>query len=201
LFLLFVGFVLTGLLGSWLTFWFQRSADDRRREVERREARRGAAEKVFRDVASSVDRRLYLTRRYDLALSSRADSATLKAYRAQMDSAIADWNMTVNTNAVLVCMYFGGDLESFFTNGLARSLDVYSRQLKYRDLGITPAQLEDHYRRLANVAYALDMRLGNRIRTGTVVNDTTGDGCSGLSGLSTALPVFKESGPVTFDRL
>jgi hypothetical protein len=203
--LLVVGFILTGIVGNWLSSNLQDRFDQRRREAELREARRSAAEKVFRDVASSLDRRIYATRRYHLALSSRVDPDRLKSYRTQMDSAITDWNVSVNADAALICMYFGPQLALFLSRDIAGNLEVYSNQLKHPTGGITPEQLESQYRRLAHVAYAFDMRLGDRIRTGTVVLDRTGATCTKEAGIDEALPVLQHErqrpGEVTFDNL
>ena len=200
--LLLAGFLLTGVVGAGLSERFQDKADQRRRAAEIRETRRSAAEKVFRDVASGLDRRLYLTRRYGLARSSHVEPGVLKAYQAQMDSSAMEWNIGVNTNAALICMYFGPRLASFFSEEVAPNLQKYSELLKHPDPTVTEAQVELQYRRLANAAYALEMRLGDLIRSGSVVQDTVGARCTKTAGLDQALPVLKGTGgAVTFDRL
>lgn len=184
-------FVLIAGVGGWIAFRLQQVADQHKREAEIREVRRSGAEKVFRDVSASMDRRLFWSVRYHEALLTNSRPA-LESARAHMDSTIVEWYTTLNTNTAMLCMYFGTTFSDRFNNDVSRALRMYSENLNA--FGTDPntlrpvlAQERDH---LEGSIYDLDLRLADAIRDGVPsIERGTADKCEQPENLISTTPV------------
>jgi hypothetical protein len=194
-------FLLTGVVGGGIAFLIQGVADRHKRDAEVRESRRSGAEKVFRDVGAAMDRRLYWSTRYQVALASE-DSAAMKGARAQLESAIADWSTTFSTNAALLCAYFGSADSRNFSMRIAPTFKLYSNLLKNRtrDPRITDAYLDTVRSHLQEAVSALNLRLVDRLRDGRATVEATGD-CKIPPAFLQALPELTDSARDALDQL
>jgi hypothetical protein len=129
---LVIGFLLTGLVGSWLTSRFQSAADEDRREAELREVRRSERLLTLDTVGTLLNEGYYTYGIYYDAIARR-DSTTLRSRR----SAFERFNERLEKREILdaahLCAHFGRQasdmyiqiLESF--HGLNPRLRHYAR--------------------------------------------------------------------------
>ena len=114
LLLLFVGFLLTSVLGGLLGYLFQGRSWAHQHEVQRRDQERQQALRTFEEVSRLLDRRLYRMRRLYWAARSRAlgtgDAAELAAAQAGYREVLFEWNDNLNRTLALVHTYFGGEV-------------------------------------------------------------------------------------------
>jgi Putative peptidoglycan binding domain len=114
LLLLFVGFLLTSVLGGLLGYLFQGRSWAHQHEVQRRDQERQQALRTFEEVSRLLDRRLYRVRRLYWAARSRAlgtgDAADLAAAQAGYREVLFEWNDNLNRTLALVHTYFGSQV-------------------------------------------------------------------------------------------
>lgn len=109
LFLVVVGFVLTGVVGTilaalsqWINWRFQNAATRRQIEVE-------GATKLFEEISTLLDRRSYRVRQiiYGLRGHTREECGKrMQEYRALL----FEWNDRINRNLSMVQRYFGKEM-------------------------------------------------------------------------------------------
>jgi hypothetical protein len=108
--LLVAGFLLTGVLGGALGFVFQRLTWAHQHEVQRREEEYRLAVKIFEEVSSLLDRRLYRMRRVYWAAGRRHEGASGDQLSTALDDyrdVLLVWNDNLNRVQALVDTYFG----------------------------------------------------------------------------------------------
>ena len=137
---LFVGFVLTSVLGGLLGYTFQNRAWKNQQKAQQREQDRQQALRTFEEVSQLLDKRLYRMRRLYWAARSRAlgtgDKAELTSALANYREVLVEWNDNLNRTLALVHTYFGSQVrerledeiyEGFAT--LGRGLDEIVRMV------------------------------------------------------------------------
>jgi hypothetical protein len=168
--LLLVGFVLTSLVGGYLSYRWQTTRAFLEREAEDRRAEKEAATKVFEELSRMMDKRLYRMRR----LSDVQNTAVEKS-KERWDSymlVLFEWNENLNRNLALTQRYFGEG---------ARNVLEERIQVGFRNLGALlegngyPHSVTDRteYRKqvaddLNNIIYAFDVDLISSIQRGDV---------------------------------
>jgi hypothetical protein len=110
--LLIVGFVLTSVVGGALGWFFQNRSWTHQHRAEQRDQERTQAIKVFEEVSSLLDQRLYRMRLVFWAAKRRAlegggDSVALDDARARYREVVTTWNDNLNRILALVHTYFG----------------------------------------------------------------------------------------------
>lgn len=101
--LLVVGFLLTTVVGGFLSYLYQR----RSWHAQRLDEQRDAAMNVFQDISRTLDKRLYCMRRVDWALARGEAGETLEKAWDPYRQIVVDWNENINRNLALVQAYFG----------------------------------------------------------------------------------------------
>jgi hypothetical protein len=170
-------FMLTGLIGLGIATFVQNRTEAQKRNAELRETRRSGAERVFRDVSGSMDRRLYWSRQYQGALASR-NQRDVRAARTRLDSTMTEWNTNLNTNTAMVCIYYGPKISDYFSKQVSPTMDLYEEQLKLKssDPHSSSEDLDTIYLHLQQAIFALDLRLADRIRSGELWDETASTG-------------------------
>lgn len=184
-----VQFILTAVLGGLIALGLQSRSERNKRAEELREVRRTGAEKVFRDVSASMDRRLYWSRRSRVALQTN-DQAEISGARLRLDSTIAEWNTNLHTNAAMLCIYFGNPISLDYLKLMSPTMDWYSDLLHSSSDGKRDtAAIEVLDSHLEQAIYALDLQMAERIRTGDLWNEQHRDQCRIPASVSQFLPV------------
>ena len=124
---LFVGFVLTSVLGGLLGYMFQNRAWKNQQKAQQREQDRQQALRTFEEVSQLLDKRLYRMRRLYWAARSRAlgrgDKAELASALANYREVLVEWNDNLNRTLALVHTYFGSQIrEQMLCQKLSRTL-------------------------------------------------------------------------------
>lgn len=142
--LLLLGFVLTSVVGGALGWFFQNRSWTHQHRVQQRDQERAQAMKVFEEVSSLLDRRLYRMRLVFWSAKRHAEGAAsagaLDEARAQYREVVATWNDNLNRNLALVETYFGGatrhrledDIYEEFS-AIGRALEQYVRDAALPD--------------------------------------------------------------------
>ena len=176
LLVLIVGFLLTSVVGGTLTFFFQRRAWEHQHDVEQRVVIREQSQKVFEELSTLLDQRLYRMRLVFVAArrlapepgdSKRLDGA-LDAYRA----VLRDWNDNLNRNLALVDTYFGHaareHLEAFMFEefrAIGEELDQFVREVTAQDRSaVRVRRIAPRLNGLSNAVYEFDLRLVRAIQ-------------------------------------
>lgn len=134
--LLVLGFGLTSVLGGALGVVFQRRTWAHQHLAQLRDQRREQAMKVFEEVSSLLDKRLYRMRRVFWAAKRCApagrDLTALNEALHEYRQVVAAWNDNLNRTLALVHTYFGGgarrDLEDHLYeeySAIGRALDQF----------------------------------------------------------------------------
>ena len=142
--LLVIGFALTSVLGGALGFFFQERSWTHQHDAQRRDELHEQALKVFEEVSSALDRRLYRMRLVFWAAKRCASAgADLSGLRKALDDyrkTIADCNDNLNRTLALVQTYFGGaareQLEDHIYeeySAIGRALDQFVRDVSVSD--------------------------------------------------------------------
>ncbi len=124
--LLFLGFVLTTVVGGVLTYYFQERSWTHQHGVELLEAERAEATDVFDELSVQMDRRLYRMRRLIFGLRQGRDSVTMERRWDSYREVLILWNDHLNRNIALTERYFGIG---------ARNLLQHEIQTEFRRLG------------------------------------------------------------------
>ena len=175
---IFVGFLLTTVLGGLLgTYLQQRSwshqfqAQNDARDLER-------ATEVFEEVSRLLDRRLYRMRRLYWALSAETESSTRGQAEVRMAdyvSVVYEWNDGINRILALLERYFGSGVRDRFDNDIGRQVRHLGEALQvlwnslgdgrkgssWRDPseGVSVDDLNPRFDRLANSIYDYNVEL------------------------------------------
>ena len=104
--LLVTGFLLSGVAGGFLGYFFQQRAWAHQHEVQRADLQREQAQQTFEDLSTLMDRRLYRMR---LVHSAARRQALSGGHAERLDRAVQDyrlvlrdWNDTLNRNLALI---------------------------------------------------------------------------------------------------
>ncbi len=169
LMLLAVGFLLTGVFGGALGYLFQRRAWAHQHEVERRDEERQQAVKIFEEVSSLLDRRLYRMRRVYWAARRRVEGNGLDQLSAALDDyrdVLLVWNDNLNRSLALVDTYFGhGVRRQLETDvygqyaAVGRALDEFVRQASGDHSAVEVPPLARRLNMLSYQVYRLNSRM------------------------------------------
>jgi hypothetical protein len=99
------------------------------------------------------------------------DSAAIARTRAQLESAIADWNTSLATNTAMLCVYFDSAHARIFSKQIAPTFLYYSNLLKNksRNPRITEESIRETRFHLQLVMSWLILRMADRIRESKTV--------------------------------
>jgi hypothetical protein len=176
LILLLAGFVLTTVLGGGLGYFFQHRSWAHQHETVRAEQERQQALKVFEDVSSLLDKRLYRMRRLYWAAKSAAeggDAATVQVALDHYRESLEVWNDNLNRNLALVHTYFGLgarkrlelDVYEHFA-AIGRSLEAFVRVVSARAKDVEIPPLGKRLSGLGHRIYLLNLHMLELLQTG-----------------------------------
>jgi len=170
-FLLVLGFLLTSVLGGALAYYFQDRTWKHQRSAQQRDQRREQAMKVFEEVSSLLDKRLYRMRLLFWAAKRRApagrDSPDLREALDEYRHVVAEWNDNLNRTLALVHTYFGGRAREQLEDHLYEEYSAAGRQLDQfvRDVSapghadISVPSLNRRLNWLGREVYALNLQM------------------------------------------
>ena len=127
--LLILGFILTSLIGTYLSARFQ-DEEERRKEaaesqqrvleraVESRAREVDRASECFKEVSHAMDARHYYALRWAWALERGAAESELSEERARYRKALFEWNENLNRFIALIQRYFGSKADDVFQGGI-----------------------------------------------------------------------------------
>ena len=174
--LLLAGFVLTTVLGGGLGYFFQRRSWAHQHETVRAEQERQQALKVFEEVSSLLDKRLYRMRRLYWAAKTAAEGGDAAAVQVALDQyreILEVWNDNLNRNLALVHTYFGlggrKRLELDVYEGFAaigRSLEAFVRVASAPAEAVEIPPLGQRLSGLGHRIYRFNLHMLELLRTG-----------------------------------
>jgi hypothetical protein len=147
--LLVIGFALTSVLGGALGFFFQTRSWAHQHRAQQRDELHEHAMKVFEEVSTALDRRLYRMRLVFWAAKRCAPvGADLSDLRKALDDyrkAVAAWNDNLNRTLALVQTFFGTAAREQLENhiyeeysAIGRALDQFVRDVSVSDRADVP---------------------------------------------------------------
>jgi hypothetical protein len=168
--LLVIGFALTSVLGGLLGWFFQTRGWSHQHRAQQRDQEREQAIKVFEEVSSLLDRRLYRMRLVFWTARRRAGAGgnvdALDEAREQYREVVTTWNDNLNRILALVHTYFGGaarhELEDTIYeefSAIGRALEQFVRDVSSPDFDradIPP--IDGRLRWLGRQVYAFNVR-------------------------------------------
>ena len=142
--LLVIGFALTSVLGGALGYFFQTRSWAHQHRAQRRDQQHEQAMKVFEEVSSALDKRLYRMRLVFWAAKrcarAGADLSHLRNALNDYRKTLAAWNDNLNRTLALVQTFFGGaareQLEDHIYDeysAIGRALDQFVRDVSVSD--------------------------------------------------------------------
>jgi hypothetical protein len=174
--LLFAGFVLTTVLGGGLGYLFQRRSWAHQHETVRAEQERQQAMKVFEEVSSLLDKRLFRMRRLYWAAKKTAhdhESAALAARLDDYEETLELWNDNLNRNLALVHAYFGRgarrrlEIELYEEYAaIGRALEDFVRVVSVAAEDVEVPPLGRRLSHLSHRVYLLNLYMLELLRTG-----------------------------------
>jgi hypothetical protein len=133
--LLVIGFGLTSVLGGVLGWFFQTRSWSHQHRAQQRDEQREQAIKVFEEVSSLLDQRLYRMRLVFWAAKRRArgggSDEALESARAEYRAVLKTWNDNLNRILALVDAYFGGGVRQRLEDPLYEQYSAIGRALEW----------------------------------------------------------------------
>ncbi|MEV0821935.1 peptidoglycan-binding domain-containing protein [Nonomuraea rubra] len=194
--LLGLGFVLTTVLGGALGYLFQRRAWAHQHKTQQREREREQASRVFEEISSLLDKRLYRMRLVLWAAKRRVSGSSnepLSEARERYREVLLLWNDNLNRNLALTQAYFGAGarrrLEELYETytAIGHALDQLMRDLGgafARGKAETPAgsqlideisPIERRLDELSHQVYHLNLHMLRLLQSGTLGQEAPAD--------------------------
>jgi Putative peptidoglycan binding domain len=145
--LLVIGFVLTSVVGGLLGLFFQRRSWSHQHRAQQRDQDREQAIKVFEEVSSLLDRRLYRMRQVFWAARRRArggaDADALPEALRQYREVVTTWNDNLNRHLALVHTYFGSGARQELEDEVFEEFSAIGRALEWFVQDVTAPEAAD----------------------------------------------------------
>ena len=125
LLLLFVGFLLTGIIGQKLIGKIQRKNWEHQFKVERLNHQIKEARVTYEHISLLLDKRIYRSRRLYYSFKDRDFwniSNKCDGYFKEFNDTLYEWNDSLNSNIVKIAIYFGEENRKFFQDRLSADL-------------------------------------------------------------------------------
>jgi hypothetical protein len=111
---LFAAFVLTGIIGAIISMHLQERSWRHQRTLGLCDDDKKSATEVASKISDLMDRRLWSLRRFVDRLAQTGKLADAAIERKAYGEAVAEWNVSLNRNRILVRRYFGQNLSDAF---------------------------------------------------------------------------------------
>ena len=125
LLLLFVGFLLTGIIGQKLIGKIQRKNWEHQFKVERLNHQIKEARVTYEHISLLLDKRIYRSRRLYYSFKDRDFwniSNKCDGCFKEFNDTLYEWNDSLNSNIVKIASYFGEENRKFFQDRLSADL-------------------------------------------------------------------------------
>jgi hypothetical protein len=178
--LVVVGFALTTVGGGVLGYLLQNRSWSRQHEVTLEQAQREAALRIFEELSTLMDRRLYRMRRLEGVLSDpeAADDELEKAL-ADYRGVLFEWNDSLNRNLARVETYFGRSVRMYLELHVYEGFKALHQRLmsmrKKRAADSHVASVADALEPLSDRIYDLNAAMGELVRGGLVGSHVPAD--------------------------
>jgi len=116
LILLLLGFFLTTIIGGGFGNYFQNKSWNYKNRIKLQEEEQKVATKIFEQISTVMDKRLYRSRLWFWRMESNEDPKVINEYLNQYRLVLYEWNDNLNRNLALIQRYFGMDLKIHFLN-------------------------------------------------------------------------------------
>jgi hypothetical protein len=166
--LLVIGFCLTTIIGGV----FQDRSWEKQHKESLLQAERESAEKVFTEVSSSMDDRLYRTR--DLLEAYKlGDKKEIERRWVVYNDGCLTWGRNTNNYFALLSRYYGNDKSDNYRKkiyNLFLHLDFQLRHLDVNDKNVKAevAEIDEALIKLSNVIFVFDVELLNLLKNAKV---------------------------------
>lgn len=122
LILLLIGFILTSIVGGFISFMIQNRSWDHQYNQTLLQSEKQKAESVFTDVSSLMDNRIYKMRKIIWGFSTNENDKEINQRWDDYKKILDDWNINLNKNLALVQIYFGDEARQIFENKIHSQL-------------------------------------------------------------------------------
>ncbi len=170
--ILIIGFVLTTIVGGYLTQSWQNRAATIQREAEHLRVEQNAATEVFEEISRMMDKRLYRMRRLHTGLGSQLGEEKMNFRWVVYREILFEWNENLNRNLALVQRYFGDEARNILE---ARIQSGFVHLGQLLEGGAYPKNVASKYEyrqnvadNLNNVIYQFDIALISAIQSGKI---------------------------------
>ena len=170
--ILLIGFVLTTVLGGYLTQSWQLRSARIQREAEQMRTEQMAATRIFEDLSRLMDKRLYRMRRVHTGLGSGVSRERMKDRWSSYREVLFEWNENLNRNLALIQRYFGNDARDVLENKIQAGFIAFGQLLEGSGY---PTQVENTYQYRQRVAddlndiiYDFDIKMITAIQSGDI---------------------------------
>lgn len=170
--ILLVGFVLTTLVGGYLTQSWQTRSARIQREAEHKRTEQAAATRLFEELSRLMDKRLYRMRRVHNGLGSNVSGEKMQKRWDSYREVLFEWNENLNRNLALVQRYFGYGPRDILENQIQAGFIELGQLLEgsgYPNKGVTKYQ---HRQAVAddlnNIIYSFDINMITSIQDGDI---------------------------------
>ena len=160
------GIVLTAIIGSSATYYFQNRAWEHQHEISLQESETEAASKIFEETSKLVDKRIYRMEQLNWWLEDNKDQKRIEEQMDMYRQILYEWNDNFNRNRALMERYFGKNVQDYYSNDIHSAMknagnllgDYYytSSWKRSRAAGL---EIEGRVGDLENKAYELNVRM------------------------------------------
>ena len=169
--LIFIAFVFSGLLGSVISYSFQNRSWKYQYKVSLQRSETKTSLKIFEEVSKLADERIYRMEKLNWALENNSDQEKIKQQMDLYRAILYKWNDNYNRNRALTTIYFGSNIERYFSKDIHSAIKKTGEMLeKYYYTPANKRNIETGYEidgrigDLENKAYELNLRMLNVIR-------------------------------------
>jgi len=131
LILLTISFIMTVIVEGIISLMIQNRTWDHQNLEKIKTEEIGNAQKVFEEVSTAIDSRMYLTKRLLWGYTTKKNKEVIKERFNKYDEIIYDWNLNLNRRMSLINRYFGWDLRNIFERDVHDKFRIISSKLDY----------------------------------------------------------------------
>ena len=171
IFILVLGFMLTSIVGGYLSYSWQSRAAEIDRIAEHKRLEIQSATRIFEETSQLMDKRLYRMRRISMGYGNQLKSEPLEKRWDSYREVLFDWNESLNRNLALVQMYFGEDARQILERDIQQRFISFGSMLE----NVRNSSNSNSYEKrlkvaddLNNYVYNFDLMLIEKIQSGKV---------------------------------
>lgn len=170
--MLLTGFLLTTIVGGYLSHSWQTRSAEIQRVAEQKRNEIQAATAVFEDISRLMDKRLYRMRRISMGVGNDVDADIMSRRWDAYRESLFEWNENLNRYLALTQMYFGQEARDTLERDIQTRFIAFGRLLENsrakKSSDNTYAKRLHVADDLNNYIYEFDLKLIDRIQHGDV---------------------------------